>query len=371
MRIAFVHDWLTSHVGSEKTLETMAALYPRAPIFTLVHAPERFTGTALEGRDIRTSFIERLPRGRAKYRSYLPLMPLAIEQFDLSEFDVVVSSSHAVAKGVLTRADQLHLSYVYTPIRYAWELYSQYLRESGLHHGVKGWLAKAALHYLRIWDAASANRVDKFAAISQCVARRIEKTYRRDAEVIYPPVEVAQFLPATQRNDFYLVVSRMVPYKKNDLIVEAFTKLGRPLVVIGEGPDFEKVKAKAGTNVRLLGWQEAGVVADHMARCRAFIFAAEEDFGIAPLEAQAAGAPVIAWRRGGVTETIVDGETGLFFEEQTVESLMDAVNRFEQHAGTFDVARLRANAARFSKERFQREFTAWVEREWEAFRRRA
>lgn len=367
MRVAFIHDWLTVYAGAEKVLEAVLELYPGAPVYTLLYQQENFKGTRIAEHPVHSSFIERLPKGREKYRAYLPLMPLAIEQFDLSGYDVVISSSHAVAKGVLTRADQLHISYVHTPIRYAWDLQFQYLKEAGIERGLKSTIARLILHYIRLWDVASANRVDVFVANSHYVARRIWKVYRREARVIYPPVDADRFTPRSQREDFYLTLSRFVPYKKIDLIVEAFTRLGLPLVVIGDGPDFDKVKRFAGPNVKLLGYQPDSVVKDYMERCKAFVFAAEEDFGITPVEAQAAGAPVIAYGKGGVTETVIPGETGIFFREQTVESLSEAMQEFETGKYRFDPERIRENAEHFSKARFQREFSELVEREWAKF----
>ena len=366
-QVTFVHDWLTAYAGAEKVLEAAIELYPNAPIYTLVYEPTNFKNSLIAEHPIYTSFIERLPMGRSKYRTYLPLMPLAIEQFDLSDYDIIISSSHAVAKGVLVRADQLHISYIHTPIRYAWDLQFQYLKDSGLERSLKSAIARLILHYLRIWDAISINRVDVLVANSRYVARRIWKVYRRSAKVIYPPVDVERFTPRNQREDFYLTLSRFVPYKKIDLIVKAFTKLGAPLVVIGDGPDFEKVKRHAGPNVKLLGHQPDSVVKNYLERCKAFVFAADEDFGIAPVEAQAGGAPVIAYGKGGVTETVIPGETGIFFQEQTVESLIEAVKQVESGKYTFDPERIRRNAERFSKSRFQREFSELVDRAWSEF----
>lgn len=368
MRTAFMHDWLTAFAGAERVLEAMLEVYPESPIHTLVFEPNNFGDSPIGNARVRTSFVQKLPLGRSKYRSYLPFMPLAIEQFDLGEFDVVISSSHAVAKGALTRADQLHISYVHTPIRYAWDLQNQYLREAGMERGLKGALARWLLHYIRNWDVASANRVDVFVANSRYVARRIWKIYRRKARVIYPPVDVERFTPRPDREDFYLALSRLVPYKKMDLIVSAFTRIGRPLVVIGDGPDFAKIKRLAGPNVKLLGHQPDEVVRDHMERCKAFVFAADEDFGIAPVEAQAAGAPVIAFGKGGVTETVIPGKTGLFFMAQEEKSLAEAVSSFEQRDWQFDVQAIRENAERFSKQRFLTEFSELVESSWSRFK---
>jgi glycosyltransferase involved in cell wall biosynthesis len=296
-------------------------------------------------------------------------MPLAVESLDLSGYEVVISSTHAVAKGVRTRWDQLHISYVHTPMRYAWDLENVYLDVAGASR-VMGLFARPVLHYLRMWDVATANRVDVFVANSKHVAGRIWRLYRRRARVIYPPVDVDRFIPRADREEFYVTVTRLVPYKRVDLIVRAFARLGRPLVVVGDGPELGRLRGMASANVRLVGWQPDEVVRGYLERARAFVFAAEEDFGIGPVEAQAAGAPVIAYGRGGALESVVEGETGLFFYEQTVEAVAEAVLEFERRRGQFSLERIRANAERFRKERFQREFMALVEREWERFRKR-
>lgn len=361
MKIAIIHDWLTVYAGAEKTLEQILALYPHADIFTIVDfLPEKDRGF-LKGHRITTSMIQKLPFAKSKYRHYLSLMPLAIEQFDLSGYDLVISSSHAVAKGVITGPDQRHLCLCYSPIRYAWDLQHQYLRESGLEYGLKGWLARYMLHKIRLWDMRTANGVDEFIAISEFIARRIWKVYRRESTVIYPPVDVQAFELGEHKEDFYLTASRMVPYKKIDLIVEAFAAMpDKKLIVIGTGPDFDKIKAKAGPNVTLMGYQPFEVLRDHMQRARAFVFAAEEDFGIAPLEAQACGTPVIAFAKGGALETVVDGISGVFFDTQNIESLRDAVRRFETLS--WNAAKIRDNAIRFGAQRFQKEFQDYVQK---------
>lgn len=368
MKAAVVHEWLTTYGGSEKVVEEFLHVLPDAPIFTLVNEPDLELAARLAGRDVRASLLGRFPRAGTQYRTYLPFMPFAVEQFDLSEFDVVVSSSHAVAKGVLVGAGQLHLSYVHSPIRYAWDLYQQYLRESNLTRGVKATLAKVILHYIRLWDSSTANRVDVFMANSNYVAKRVWRTYRRPARVLYPPVKVTRFDHTRAREDFYLTLSRMVPYKKVDLIVEAFTRTGRPLVVIGDGPDRAKIEALAGPGVTFLGRQPDDVVADYMARCRAFVFAADEDFGITPVEAQAAGAPVIAYGKGGVLESVMPDQTGVFFGQQHVESVNRAVELFEAHE-PFDAQLIRRNAERFRPERFRAEFQAILAAAYAAFQR--
>jgi len=374
MKIAVVHEWLVTYAGSERVLEQMLNVYPEADLFSLVDfLPDNQRGF-IQNKSVKTSFIQKLPRARTKYRQYLPLMPLAVEQYDLSSYDIIISSNHAVAKGILTGPDQLHICMCYSPIRYAWDLQHQYLHESGLTKGLKGWVAKAILHYIRIWDYRTAHGVDKFIAISDFIVRRIRKTYGREASVIYPPVDVERFTYCEKKEDFYLTASRMVPYKRIDMIVEAFTAMPeRKLIVIGDGPDFEKIHAKAGTNVTLLGYQSFDVLKDHMQRSRAFIFAAEEDFGIAPLEAQACGTPIIAYRKGGAVETIrglgTPKPTGVFFEEQTMNGLLNAVHTFEENADAISAADCRANALRFSVDRFRREFKELVESEWNVFQK--
>lgn len=372
MRIAVIHDWLTSYAGSERVLEQILALYPAADLFSVVDFLPQEQRTFIQDRSVRTSFIQDLPFARTKYRQYLPLMPLAVEQFDLSSYDLVISSSHAVAKGVLTGPDQLHISYVHSPMRYAWDLQHQYLRESGLETGLKGWLAKWMLHKIRLWDLRTANGVDHFIANSRFIARRIWKAYRREAAVIYPPVDTDAFGLRADKEDFYLAASRMVPYKKIGLIVEAFASMpDKKLVVIGDGPDFQKIRAKAAENVTLLGYQGFEVLKDYMQRAKAFVFAAEEDFGITPVEAQACGTPVIAFGKGGVLETVRGLDhpqpSGVFFFEQSVSALADAVALFERERDRILPGACRENALRFAPERFRAEFTSFVQQAWQDF----
>jgi glycosyltransferase involved in cell wall biosynthesis len=363
-RIAVVHDWLPVYGGAERVLEHILNVYPEADVFSVVDFIPPGQRAFLRDKPVTTSFIQRLPGAREHYRNYLPLVPLAIEQFDLSAYDVVISNSFAGAKGVITGPDQLHVCMCQSPVRYAWDMQHQYLTEAGLTKGVRAAIARLVLHYIRLWDVRTANGVDAFAANSEFIARRIWKTYRRESTVIYPPVDVDRFTPRAQRDDFYLTASRLVPYKRIGLIVETFTRLALPLVVIGDGPDLEKIRRRAGPTVRLMGWQSFDVLKDHMERCKAFVFAAIEDFGIVAVEAQACGTPVIAYGKGGVRETVVDGDTGIFYGEQTVESLGEAVRALEAGRLRFDPARIRANAERFHYRRFQEEFAALVEREW-------
>lgn len=366
MKIAIVHDWLATYAGSERVVEQILEIYPQADLFSIVDFIPEGQRDFLMNKEVQTSFIQKLPLAKTKFRHYLPLMPLAIEQFDLSEYDLVVSSSHAVAKGVLTGPDQVHVSYIHTPIRYAWDLQHQYLKESGLEKGVKGCLTKLILHKIRLWDYRTANGVDSFVANSKFIAKRIEKVYRREATVIYPPVDVSAFTMGQAKEDFYFTASRMVPYKKIDLIVEAFTQMpDKKLYVIGDGSDFNKIKAKAGKNVVLLGYQPFEVLKDYMQRAKAFVFAAEEDFGITPVEAQACGTPVIAFGKGGALETVrgIDQQepTGVFFEEQTVSSLIEGVQVFEKKQEHIYPVACRKNALRFSPERFRDEFKKHIE----------
>ncbi|MCL5796635.1 MAG: glycosyltransferase family 4 protein [Gammaproteobacteria bacterium] len=354
-RVAIVHEWLVSYAGSEKVVEQLLQLFPDADIFTVVDFLPEKDRAFLAGHRITTSFIQKLPFVRKKYRSYLPLMPLAVEQFDLSNYDLIISSSHAVAKGVITGPNQVHISYVHSPMRYAWDLQHQYLNESGLQTGLKGWMAKYLLHRLRLWDLRTANGVDVFLSNSVFIAKRIWKVYRREATVIYPPVNVEAFELCSIKEDFYLTASRMVPYKKIDLLVEAFKLMPtKRLVVIGDGPDMGKIQAiaKGCDNISLLGYQSFSVLKDHMQRAKAFVFAAEEDFGITPVEAQACGTPVIAYGKGGALETVVAGKTGLFFEQQTVNSVVAAVATFES-LPTLDSMMCRDNAMRFSEAHFK------------------
>ena len=376
-KVAVVHDWLVTYAGAERVLHQILDLYPEADLFAVCDFLPDDERDFLGGRVPRTTFIQRLPGAQRRYRGYLPLMPLAIEQLDLSDYDLVISSSHAVAKGVLTGPEQLHICYVHTPIRYAWDLQHQYLRESGLNRGLKGWLARYFLHRIRLWDLRTANGVDAFVANSGFIARRIWKTYRREADVVWPPVDVNGFSFCRQKDDYYLTASRLVPYKRIDLIAEAFANMpGRRLKVVGEGPEREKIEriAAGHPNIELLGYQSPARLAELMGAARAFVFAAEEDFGIAPVEAQACGTPVIAYGRGGALETVRAGDvpnpTGIHFGEQTVPAVIGAVDRFEREGGSIRAEDCRRNAERFSAEHFRESFSALVDREWKAFSER-
>lgn len=365
MKIAIVCDWLVTLGGAEKVLSEMIACFPEADLFSVVDFLTDEQRQLFANKKAQTTFIQKLPFARKKYRGYLPLMPLAIEQLDLSKYDVILSSSHAVAKGVITGPNQLHISYVHSPMRYAWDLQHQYLQQSGLDKNILGIFARYMLHKMRLWDLRSANGVDHYIANSNYIARRIQKTYRRDAEVIYPPVDIQQFTPNAQKENFYLTASRFVPYKRIDLIVESFKSMpDKKLIVIGDGPEFAKVKSKAGANVTLLGYQSNASLISHMQRAKAFIFAAEEDFGIIPLEAQACGTPVIAFGKGGALETVRGLDqaqpTGLFFPEQSTESICQAIVDFEANASKFTATNCVENAKQFSPEQFRHKLKQFV-----------
>lgn len=372
-KIALVHEWFDHFYGSERVAAEILACFPKADVFTLVDimAPEE--RGFLDGKKIKTSFIQRLPFGQSpRFRKYLPLFPLAIEQFDLSQYDLVLSSSHAVAKGVLTGADQVHIAYVHTPMRYAWELQHEYLRQSGLDRGLKGMLTRYFLHKLRLWDLRTVNGVDRFIANSTHVGRRIQKTYRRTSEIIYPPVDVDRFQQSSHRKqDYYLAVSRFVPYKHTETIVKAFVDLpDKKLLVIGDGPGLNDAKAQATANITILPPQPFEVLVRYMREAKAFVFAAEEDFGITPVEAQAAGTPVLAYGAGGILETVrpLDhpSPTGLFFDEQSPDAIRLAVSRFEQQGRLIKPEYCEKNAERFAAHYFRRDYIdavtdAWLE----------
>ena len=371
LKIAIVHEWFVSYAGSERVVEQILNLFPHADLFAVVDFLEDSQRGFIQNKKVKTTFIQKLPFAKTKFRQYLPLMPLAIEQLDLSAYDLVISSSHAVAKGVLTSPHQLHISYVHSPIRYAWDLQHQYLRESNLERGIKSWFARWILHQIRIWDTRTANGVDLFIANSQFIARRIQKVYRREAEVIYPPVDLQNYTLCEQKQDFYLTASRLVPYKRVDLIVEAFSRMGdRQLIVIGDGEQMSKIQAKAGQNVQFLGYLEPAELREYMQKAKAFVFASEEDFGITPVEAQACGTPVIAYGRGGVCESVIglesDRPTGVFFAEQSADSICEAVIEFEKNSDRILPINCCENAMRFSTERFQEKLLNFVKQSWDS-----
>ncbi|UTX61879.1 glycosyltransferase family 4 protein [Klebsiella michiganensis] len=372
MNIGIVADWLVTYAGSEKVIKEFIEVYPDCDLYSIVDFLSDKDRSLFKGKRATTSFIQKLPSSKSKYHKYLPLMPLAIEQLDVSKHNIVLSSCHAVSKGVITGPDQLHICYVHSPIRYAWDLQHQYLKEAGLDKGIKGLLAKWLLHKIRIWDSRTVNGVDHFIANSHFIARRIQKVYGRTSTVIYPPVDVNRFTLCEQKEDYYFTASRLVPYKRMDLIVEAFSLMpDKQLVVIGDGSEMAKIKSKATPNIKILGYQSNIVMQEHMQKAKAFVFAAEEDFGITPVEAQACGTPVIAFGKGGALETVrpygVDKPTGIFFDKQEVSSLIEAVSLFESNTQAFVPFYCRENALRFSVDRFQNEISKFIDKKWNEF----
>lgn len=364
--IALVQDALPCLGGAERVLEAVTELLPAAPIYTLVFKPAEFTESRLAHHQVHTSFIDKLPGAHRNHRAFLPLFPMAIESFDLTGHDIVLSFNYAVAHGVVTRPDQLHLSYTYTPLRHAWQFHHEYL---GTLRAPSRWIARPLLHYLRLWDRAAADRVDRFVAISRWVSACIWRAYRRSSVVIHPPVDVDAFEPGSSTGDYYVTVSRIEPHKRVGLVVDAFARLGRSLLVVGEGSERARLMSRAPSNISFLGRVPDRELADLLARARGLVHTAEEDFGIAMVEAQAAGCPVLAYARGGASEIVRDGRTGILFREQTVQAVQDAVERMEglPRPRTAD---LRASAERFSKERFQARLAQVLEREWERFQGR-
>ncbi len=357
MRVAIIHYWLIGMRGGEKVIEEICKLYPDADIFTHVHDPRMMSQT-IASHTVKTSFIAKLPLAKRKYKSYLPLMPMALEQLDLRGYDLIISSESGPAKGIIPPPNALHVCYCHSPMRYIWNMYHNY-REKW------SWLTRIVAlpvsHYLRTWDTISATRVHGFIANSACVADRLRTYYGRRSTVIYPPVATELFapVPPERLGDFYLMVGELVPYKRADLAVEAFNRLGRKLVVIGGGETFTTLRAMAGPNITLIGRQNLAQLQWHYARCRALIFPGEDDFGIVPVEAMASGRPVIAYNRGGATESVVDGVTGLFFETQTVEAIMDAVLRSETMA--WNTEAIVARAAQFDGAHFRSRFKAYID----------
>lgn len=367
-KVAVIHDWLVVNGGAEKALSQILELYPEADIFTLVDFLPASERKWLNNHKVKTSFIQKLPFSAKHYRSYFPLFSIAIEQFDLTGYDLIISSSYSVAKGVITGPDQLHVCYCHSPARYAWDLQAEYLRESNMERGLKSMVARYFLHKFRIWDVRTSNGVDRFIANSEFIKRRIYKCYRRDADVIYPPVDITRFSVSEDKEDFYLAASRLVPYKRIDLIAEAFSKMpDKKLRIIGTGPDSEKVLAIAAKNenIEYMGYQNDETLVKQMQTAKAFVFAAEEDFGIIPVEAQACGTPVIAYGKGGCLETVVNGITGIHFSEQTTDSIINAVNDLESSEDSLSCMSIRENAERFSGSRFKQEIARLISTEFE------
>lgn len=362
-QIALVHDWLTGMRGGEKVLEVLCEMFPDAPIYTLLHNKGSVSQT-IESHPIRTSFIQHLPLKGKKYRSYLPLFPRAIESLDLSNFKLIISTSHAVAKGAVPPDGALHICYCHTPMRYVWDQYEEYFGK-----GRAGLLTRAAMRFLaprlRAWDVRTSDRVHTFIANSHNVAARIQSRYKRSSEVLHAPVDASAFRVSTENDGSYLVVSALVPYKRIDLAILACQKLGRTLKIVGTGPDEDKLRSMAGPGVRFLGWMADADLARLYRQCRAVLFPGVEDFGIVPLEAMASGKPVVAFGKGGALETIIDGTTGVFFNDQTVESLAGAIGRLEQM--NLDPAVIRRHTEGFDRELFRTKLHDLIRRLAEAF----
>ena len=374
LKYALVHEWLTPKAtgGSELVVQEILK-HINADVFALIDFESTNPESYLFNRAIGKTFLQHFPLASNGVQKYLPLLPLAIEQLDLREYDIILSSSHAVAKGVLTSPQQLHICYCHTPMRYAWDLTFDYLRNSKAGVGIQGLLTRYLLHRIRQWDVISANRVDYFIANSQHTARRIWRCYRRPAEVIYPPVNIDRFSFKPDKQDFYLIVCRLVSYKKISTVVRAFNQLGLPLIAIGTGPELNLIRQIAQPNVQVLGWQPAQVVEKYMAEAKAFVYAACEDFGIVLVEALACGTPAIAYGAGGALEIVTDirqypdSGTGLFFPVQTEEAIVAAVETFEAMSGAFDPEVGRSRAAQFHPKIFQERYLTFLEHCWEEF----
>lgn len=370
MKVAIIQEWLVTVGGSDKVVKSIFDVYPDADIFTLVAKKEVCDELGIPWERVHTSFIQKLPFAKKKHRAYLPLFPFAIEQFDLRGYDVVISSSHCVAKGVLTKEDKLHICYCHSPIRYVWDMYNEYLEEAHLLKGLKSWIVRYMLHRIRKWDMLSSFRVDHYISNSDYVGRRIKETYRRESTTIHPPIDISNFELCTDKQNYYMASSRLVAYKKIDAVIEAFNYMpDKRLVVIGGGPNLDAYKKLAAPNVEIMGYQPFAVLKEKMQHAKAFVFAADEDFGMIPIEAQACGTPVIAYAHGGSLETVCDGKTGMFFKQQTPEAIKEAVLNFEAMGEEpFGYIACRKWAEEFSEERFKSEIKEFVEKKYKEFK---
>ena len=366
MKVAIVHEWFDTIAGSERVVHDLLTLFPDADLFAVVDFLRVQDRHWIMHKPVTTTFIQKLPLAKKHFRKYLSLMPFAISQLDLRGYDLIISSHHAVAKGVITGPDQIHISYVHSPMRYAWDMQSEYLEQTKLNSGIKGWVARRMLHKLRMWDVMCSHQVDYFLANSAFIAKRIKKVYRRDATVLHPGADLSRFAIQAEKQDYYLAASRIVPYKKMDLIVRAFGHMpDKKLIVIGGGEGLAELQKIATPNVQVLGAVAHAILVEHMQNAKALIFAAQEDFGFVPVEAQACGTPVIAYGKGGALETVIGlglpNPTGLFFDEQTASAIIAAVKQFESQQGEFTPSNCVHNAMRFSGEVFKAAFQRFVD----------
>jgi glycosyltransferase involved in cell wall biosynthesis len=366
-KIALVHYWLTGMRGGEKVVQSICNLYHEMDIFTLDYNKDKISDS-INSHKINTSFIQKLPFAKSKYQTYLPLMPVAVEQFNLTEYDIVISSESGIAKGVITSPETCHICYVHSPMRYLWNMYFDYMENEKMGR-LKRIFIKYYFNYLRLWDFASAARVNYFVCNSNNVRKRILKYYNRDATVIYPPVDVDKFVFNDKKQDFFLILSQLVSYKRVDLAVSAFNELKDELVIIGEGAELDRLKKNANKNIKFLGWQPFEKIIEYYSNAKAFIFPGEEDFGITPVEAQASGTPVIGYGRGGLLETVIDGKTGILFKKQQAGEIVDAVNRFKSGSIQFDSQAIRENALRFTREIFEKKFMQFVEEKYQEYKK--
>ena len=368
MKVAIIFDWLVWMGGGERCLEVFCELFPDATIHTLLYSPENITSETIKKSRIETSFIQKLPFSKNSYRKYLPLFPTAIEQFDLREYDLVLSFSHCVAKGVITSPDTCHISYCCTPMRYAWDFYHEYFGNGRSNIATKT-IVPFLINYLRTWDVVSSNRVDYYIAISKYVKNKIKKYYNRESDIIYPPINTDFYLPVKNPSrDFYLIVSRLVPQKRIDLAVKTFNELGLPLVIIGTGPEAGYLKQLSKSNIKFMGWQPDDVVKNYYANCKAFLLPGEEEFGITPLEAQSCGVPVISYNKGGPSETVIDGVTGKFFSENSVKAFKETILKFDTEK--FDSEKIRQHALKFSRDIFKTNLKNYIYEKYNQFKNR-